>query len=818
MKKILLFFLFIQSIVFAQQSNLKDVKAVRNNGKIVIDGVLSDEAWKNATSFNNFVEWRPSFGKVEDVNNRTEIYLIYNDDAFYIGGHCYETNTDSISKELVGRDAVGVNDFAGIIFDTYNDKINGFGYYVTPLGEQFDAKYSSNGEDPSWNSVYETHSKIVKDGWTFEMRIPYAAIRFVAKPNQTWGVNITRKRVKSGKQLMWNPVNPAVGGSFLAQFGLLKEINNIKPPVRLSFSPYLSFNLNNYPYNNPNQKNTTTRINGGMDVKYGINQAFTLDMTLVPDFGQVQSDNIIQNLGPFEVKYNEYRSFFTEGTELFGKGNLFYSRRIGGMPVNFNDASNNLSANDSIIKNPVETKLINATKISGRTKKGLGIGVLNAITAPQYATILDKSKGETRDVETSPLTNYNIFVLDQTLKNNSSVSLINTSVIRSGETYDANVTAALWDFYDKKNLWNFNGKFGVSNLMGYESLNKTTTGLNYALGFGKVGGRFNFNIWQELCNDKFQQNDLGYFTNNNFFDNGLWAAYKWLEPKKWYNRIQLNYNFWYSMRAKPFDYQNVGMNINGNAQLKSLWSIGANVWFNPKSNDFYEPRMNTSDNYVFKRPANLGVGFWIYTNESKKYSSGVEWYFACRPSLKGFGHSLSVSNQYRFNNKLTINLKNFLDITNNGIGFAFKDSTINSNGNLLPHIGLRQGAVIENTFLIKYNFSNKMGLTFRTRHYWSKVSYEDIKQLQKDGSTIESNSLKTGNINFNAFNVDMTYTWQFALGSFINFNWKDAAKFDEQEANYFNNFNKVLTSPQNNNFSIKIIYFLDYLSLKRKHI
>lgn len=807
MKKIFLLFLFIQSIAIAQQSNFKDVKAVRSNEKIAIDGILDESAWKNATYFTNMVEWRPSFGKIENEKNKTEIYLLYNDDAFYIAGYCHEPSADSISKELVGRDQVGINDFVGIIFDTYNDKINGFGYYVTPLGEQFDAKYSSNGEDPSWNSVYETQSKIVKDGWTFEMRIPYAAIRFVAKDKQTWGINITRKRNKTGQQYMWNPVNPAIGGSFLAQFGLLTEINNIKPPVRLSFSPYLSFNANHYPYNNINQKNLTTTLNGGMDVKYGINQAFTLDMTLVPDFGQVQSDNLIQNLGPFEVKYNEYRSFFTEGTELFGKGNLFYSRRIGGFPINFGEAYNNLSANDSVIKNPIETKLINATKVSGRNKKGLGIGVLNAITASQQAIVLDKSKGETREVETSPLTNYNILVLDQTLKNNSSVSLINTSVLRSGATYDANVTAGLWDFYDKNNNWNFNGKFAVSNLFGLENPGKTTTGLDYAVGFGKVGGRFNFNVWQELCNDKYQQNDLGYFTNNNFFDNGIWASYKWLEPQNWYNRIQLNYNFWYSMRAKPFDYQNTGMNINGNAFLKNLWNVGANIWYNPQSNDFYEPRQQ---GYVFKRPANWGLGFWINTNESKKYFITYEYYFANRPSVKGFGFTTILSNRYRFNNNFTLSLNNYFDVTNNGKGFAGND-----NGNII--VGLRNRIVVENTFNVKYNFTNKMGLTFRARHYWSNTKHESYMSLQPNGDEIAYNTSNIiGHSNFNFFNVDMTYTWQFALGSFININWKDAIQNFDYETAYFKNLNNTLNTPQNNNFSIKIIYFLDYLSLRKK--
>lgn len=129
-----------------------------------------------------------------------------------------------------------------------------------------------------------------------------------------------------------------------------------------------------------------------MDLKYGINQAFTLDATLIPDFGQVQSDNQVLNLTPFEVKYNEYRPFFTEGTELFSKGNLFYSRRIGGQPLHEYDVYDNLDSNETVIKNPTESKLINAIKVSGRTQSGLGIGFLNAITQAEYATIENTSK------------------------------------------------------------------------------------------------------------------------------------------------------------------------------------------------------------------------------------------------------------------------------------------------------------------------------------------------------------------------------------------------------------------------------------------
>lgn len=786
----------------------RELKAFRTTSKPKMDGDIKDSIWQKATYFSKFVEWRPTFGKEELHQNRTEVYLMYDNENFYIAGYCHEAKIDSISKELIGRDNVGVNDFVGVMFDTYNDKINGFGYYVTPLGEQFDAKYSSTGEDGSWSSVYETHAKIVEDGWTFEMRIPYAAIRFVAKPMQTWGINITRRRNKTGQQFMWNPTDPTFGGNFFGQFGLLTNIENIKPPIRLSFSPYLSTYANHYPLNQPGVSNWATQVNGGMDVKYGINQAFTLDMTLIPDFGQVQSDNQILNLTPFEVRFNENRNFFTEGTELFGKGNLFYSRRIGGAPINYWNVHNQLGADEEVVKNPQETKLINATKVSGRNQKGLGIGVFNALVAAQHATVRDKVKNTQREIETNPLTNYNIIVLDQSLKNSSSISFINTNVTRNGTDYDANVSAALFDIFDKKQNWNVNGKIVSSNLIGYLPNGKTETGYAHTFGFGKTGGRWNFNYWQDLSNSTYQQNDMGYFTNNNYIDNGFWTGYKWVKAGKWYNRLNVNFNTWYSRRLNPGDYQNFGLNTNFNGQLKNLWWFGVFANYNAQENDFYEPRRA---GYVFKRPERMTAGFWLGSNDAKKYSASTEFSISHAKKINSTGIDLSLYQQYRFNNKLTVSLNTQLENRKNNFGFA----TIENDS---VFVGLRKRQTITNTFVVKYNFTNMMGLNLRVRHYWSEVKYNQYQHLDKLGNVTNVNTNANANYNVNFFNVDLNYTWQFALGSFININWKNQiANFDKAVGDgYFKNLGNIIQANQANSFSIRVIYFLDYLDLKRK--
>src|ERR1043166_6146636 len=529
---------FFPSFVFSQNPAPRILPAKRTTQKVKIDGLLTDSAWKDAAMMTDLVEFRPKIGDKEEYSNRTEAWLMYDDEGIYFGGYCHEKTKDSIARELVGRDGFGTNDYVGIIFDTYYDKLNAFEYFVTPLNEQWDAKMSppslnGNSEDFTWNSVWQSATAIHDDGWSFEMFIPYSAIRFGKKQIQSWGFNITRRRRKTEEQFTWNPIDPNVNG-FLTQEALWSNISNIKPPLRLQLSPYFSTYVNHYPYNIQGQKDWTSSVNGGMDLKYGISQAITLDMTLIPDFGQVQSDNQVLNLTPFEVKFNENRSFFTEGTELFGKGNLFYSRRVGGTPLHFYDVSNYLKPDEHIIKNPTETKLINATKISGRLQNGLGIGFFNALTSPQYATVEDDAKNRRR-IKTSPLTNYNIIVLDQSLKHNSSISFINTDVLRSGSDYDANVSAALFDLNDNTNTWNIGGKLSTSSLINYLPGGKTQTGYRHSIYFGKTSGNFNFNLNEDLTDKKYSSNDLGYFTNNNFLDHTFWMQYHWLKPTSWYN-------------------------------------------------------------------------------------------------------------------------------------------------------------------------------------------------------------------------------------------------------------------------------------------
>ena len=303
---------------FLSANNPKLLDAKRIDDKIVIDGLLTDEAWINAHIAEDFTQNEPDPGT--PAEHPTYVRVIYDNGAVYIGAELKYPNPSNIYRELTLRNRFGKTDFFAIILSPYKDWINGVSFGTTAAGVQIDTKFSSEGTDRSWNAVWESEVRINEDGWSIEMSIPYSAIRFSENPQQEWQINFERHNRKTREVSFWSEVDPAQSG-FLDQGGLLHGIENIQPPVRLSATPFLVLSFSGQ--NEENGQSWDTDISGGLDVKYGINDAFTLDMTLVPDFSQARSDDEVLNLSPFEVRFDENRDFFKEGVDLFDKGGYF---------------------------------------------------------------------------------------------------------------------------------------------------------------------------------------------------------------------------------------------------------------------------------------------------------------------------------------------------------------------------------------------------------------------------------------------------------------------------------------------------------------
>lgn len=800
---VFIFIFFFNCISHAQ---LKTVSASRISQAPKIDGILNDSCWMNAEIAGDFIQRDLHPGLPSE--QKSEIKFVYDDDAIYVSAQLYDTSPDSILHELSTRDNEANADLFGLFLDTYNDDINAFGFFVTAAGTQIDARYSGDGQDFAWNAVWMSAVKMNKEGWAIEFKIPYSALRFSKNDEQTWGLNIVRKIRRIRENSFWNPIDPKIN-ALIRQSGDLTGLKNIKPPVRLSFSPYIAGILDHYPYNDPAVKNLNYNFSGGMDVKYGLSDAFTLDMTLVPDFSQVQSDNQVLNLSPFEVQFQERRPFFTEGTELFNKGGLFYSRRVGGTPMNYYDAYSELKPGEKVIKNPSQTQLLNATKLSGRTAGKLGIGVFNALANSSYATLQDSS-GSTRDVITSPLTNYNIVVLDQSLKNNSSVSLINTNVTRDGHHYDANVTGTVMRFNNKKNTYTIGGRGVVSNRI-FSDSSKPETGYSANLDFGKSGGNFKWLAFGNLKTDKYNPNDLGILILTNNIETGVSLEYNIYKPFWKLNNMFNELTFIYQRIYNPNAFWNFG--IYGNSVTtftKRFLTCGINYGIEPIiAYDYYESRI-PGRFYTF--PVNYNFGGFVSSDYRMPFALDISMNYRLFKENQRNDFNIRVSPRLRVNNKLSFLYEVSNTLSNDDIGFV----NYNPNNDTIT-FGRRNKQTVNNILSSVYKFTNKMSLSFRLRHYWSTVFYRGYYALQSDGYLGEYAYGGNHNVNFNAFNIDMVFFWQFAPGSELNIVWKNSLLKRENEINvdYYDNFKGSLNSPQNNMISVKVLYYIDYVNIKK---
>jgi hypothetical protein len=836
MKKYLLFFLLAvisSSNLWASENDITDtnqLKAQRIKVAPKIDGLLSETVWQNGDVFFEgfFTENSPNNGKKSPY--KTKVQIVYTDFAIYIAARMYDSSPDSIPTQLGLRDSWDRNaDVFSISFDTYKTRQNALAFIVSSAGVQTDINISSNNDDVNWDAVWKSAVNIDKEGWTVELEIPYSALRFPKQEVQDWGINFGRIVKRHQSETFWHHIDASIDG-FANQFGTLTGIEGIEPPLRLSLSPYVS----TYAISDADGKSSFS-VNGGLDLKYGINEAFTLDMTLVPDFGQVQSDNLVLNLSAFEVQFSENRPFFTEGVDLFNKGNLFYSRRVG---QSF-ESVYELRDADTVISSSSTVPLINATKISGRTKKGLGIGIFNAVTNENFSLVQDTTNTalgphlveDPRNVLSDPVTNFNVLVLEQSLKNNSNISLINTNVTRAKGGYNANVTATDFAFNNKKNSWGFDGFAAVSQIMTKDSETgevDNQVGYRYRWNAGKKSGAFQFNFNQSVESDKYDINDMGFLRRNNNVSNNLRLEYNKFKPF-WKGRIlnaSARLGLWYNQLYKPRKYANAGYWTNINMQFKNFWNLGLNHSARPTvTNDFFAPR---EDNYHFARPKNTDFNMWMSSDSRKKIQFSMYSGFWMRKEWNQFDNWFGINPTIRFSDKFSLNHDLNVTLIRKERGYA--DKTYTEDDELKEVIfGTRDRKQIVNTSTLTYSFNELMGINLRVRHYWARVEYAQFHGLVEDGhenagelidtdyTGIDDKGVRFNNTNYNAFSVDLLYRWRFAPGSEVNIAWKNNILTEDNNPHvkFGENLGNMINSAQLNSFSIRVLYFLDYLSVKR---
>jgi len=803
----ILFFL-VGILAMSHAQDRRTLCANRAWCNIQLDGRMDEPAWLDAEPARDFVTLQPEPGKAPEAG--TTVRVLYDDKGIYIGAELDEPAMQRLGTELAERDNLDDRkriDWFGVVFDCYHNGLQGFGFVVTAAGVQTDLKFSGDNDDSAWDAVWDSGVSIGENGWSCEIHIPYSALRFPEQYDQTWGVQFGRRSAQRQEESFWNPIRPEVEG-FLNQAGTLEGIYDIKPPLRLSATPFFAVYAENFRDRDNGINSWGTSYNGGMDLKYGISDAFTLDMTLIPDFGQVQSDNQILNLSPFEVQFAENRQFFTEGTELFNKANLFYSRRVGGSPYYAGDVEGSLRAHEVADPVPIDTRLINATKISGRNRHGTGIGVFNAVSPRDRISITDTLTGSKRDFLVQPWSNYNVFALDQNLPNNSYFSLVNTNVMRSGAARDANVTGTEFELRNKKNSYKIEGQGAFSQQF---EIDRTRTGYMYDLEVGKISGNLNWEIGHGVESDTYDPNDLGFIYNNN---SNTWRGrveYSQFEPFGPFLNGGMG-TYWryaglYHFTGQPEDqvrpnlYTHGGGEIWVYGQFRNFWRANLSMWVQPTDGyDYFEAR---TPGRVFRYPANKSFSVYVSSDNRKSYTFGFNLGYTNSHERNKYNHRQGVFAWTRFNDRFSV-------------GYEFNHSFTSLDRGFVDRIGediilgAREIRDITQLLTASYTFNPRAILNFRLRHNWTRVHYTEFYNLLPSGELEVRTYDKDQDINFNAWTIDTQFRWRFAPGSDLYIVWKNGIFGYDQDSDigFGENLGRLFRQAQSNSLSVKAIYYL----------
>nr|WP_314835988.1 DUF5916 domain-containing protein [uncultured Flavobacterium sp.] len=789
---ILIFFVFLNFNSYAQKKSIR-AKSITEN--IIVDGKINESIWKSADIATDFVMFEPDNGRPISQDKKTDVKILYDNDAIYIAALLYDNEPDKIQKEITNRDVFGVSDTFSVSINGFNDGQQDFRFFVSAAGVQMDCLATEDLEDFSWDAIWDSEMTLTDFGWVVEMKIPYAALRFSKTEKQTWGLNFMREIKRDVQKYTWNRVDTKIG-AVIPQAGILEGIENINTPTRLFFIPYSSL------YYQKNDIGSGTTIKAGLDIKYGINDSFTLDAILVPDFGQTKFDNAILNLEPFEQQLEENRPFFTEGTDLFNKGGLFYSRRIGGIP----STEPETTATEEITNYPSSVDLLNAVKISGRTEKGLGIGFLNAVTEKTYATIWDNETETSRKEVVEPLTNYNVLVFDQRFNQNSSVSFVNTNTTRNGSFRDANVSALLFDLNTKENNYNLYGDFKYSQINTLEDYSGYKTSLN----FEKTSGRYRYLFSGKYISENYDINDLGIIFYTNYHSALANASYRILNPSSFFNTFKVEQELNMEVQNTTGKTQEAWYKTVIKATSLSNHYFEFALVVNPlETFDFYEPL--EYGKYVFI-PKRIASYFGFESNRNHAFTFDTTPFFTKFNQEGRITYGIYASPKYRFSDKFS--LAYAFDYTREKNDIGRIDS--NETGIIFTE---RNREIVQNNFTGKYALNNKMTINLTARYYWSYADNAKFFTLQDTGYLTPNNDYSVNkNRNFNSWNFDLSYSWWFAPGSEISFLYRNYAeeRTNVVEKNLSTNLKNVFNNNLTNIFSVSVRYFIDYNVVKNK--
>jgi hypothetical protein len=835
----------------------------------VINGVLDDPAWQSGGWQGDFIQREPYEG--QPPTEQTAFKILYDDKNIYVAVKAYDSRPDKIERRMSRRDAIE-GDWVAVDIDSYNDKRTSFGFIVNAAGVKQDLVLSNDGDDSdmNWDPIWYVKTARTAEGWMAEMRIPLSQLRFANAESLTWGLQVHRTLFRKEEHSLWQFI-PRDASGWVNQFGELNGLNGIKPSRQVELLPY-SVGRHQAFQTDEGNPFTTGRdwdLMGGLDGKIGVTNDLTMNFTVNPDFGQVEADPSVVNLTAYETYYEEKRPFFIEGRNILsfpimiGDGdlssdNLFYTRRVGGRPSRtiYPDGGNFVEA-------PETTSIIGAFKLTGKTRSGLSIGVVNSVTAREFTQV--GSGGPLTEEQVEPLTNYFGFRLQKDYNQGRTfVGAMATATNRdlNDPSLDFLHSAAYTGGLDFSHTWNDRTYYIVARAVfshvrgSEEALLRTQRsslryfqrpdvthvtldpsrrslsghgGTAYAAKFGN--GHFSYMAGVTWRSPGLDLNDMGYMRQADNIMQWIWASYRIWEPFFVFREFNMQFNQW---RGWDFSGTNTfdGGNINLNSQLKNYWRLGTGV---NRSFESLSPSA-LRGGPMLRYPGNWNLWYMIGTDQRQRLQ------FTLTGSQDWGDHdsarvqSISLAAGYRPNGALNLSITPGYTVSRRNLQYVTTQDTASDSIYILGRI---QQKTLSLTLRMNLSLTPDLSIQFYGQPFVSAGDYSRFKHVSQPRADLyadrfhfysgqeltfsaEDNLYSVDengdggsdyffhNPNFNVleFRSNLVLRWEYSPGSVLFLVWSQGRMGydDSGEFMYRDNLQQLFDLPPHNVFLIKFSY------------
>jgi hypothetical protein len=777
------------------------VTAIRADAAPIIDGKDDDAIWRTAPPITAFKQWQPTEGKTPRF--KTEAKVAYDAANLYVFVRSFDPHPDSIIKLLERRDSFTPSDMVWVFVDSYHDRRSGYEFGVNAAGVKIDQAVSNGGnEDGAWDAVWDVATRIDSLGWTAEFRIPLSQMRYSRGREHTFGITIDRDIYRYAERVSW-PMLSQSKPDLVSQLGTLDGMDDLEAPRKLEVMPYVVTKSASQITNNAYGQQGKVTVGG--DVKYRVASNMTLDATINPDFGQVESDPSVLNLSSYESFFDERRPFFVAGRGLFrfdvncsavncNGETLYYSRRIGRTPELAG------TYGDTVPLQP--TTILGAAKLIGRFPQGTTIGVLDAMT---------ERASSPGDTTFEPRTNFAVVRATQDFRGgNSAIGGMLTAVNRSLDSWSSPYLAktayvGALDFRHRlfKNNYEVSGSLDQSRVEGtpavilstqenavhnyqrpdvnlpLDSSRTSLSGNAEELRFGKIGGQhLLFETDYQRRSDGFEINDLGYLRRADQVSWNTWAGFFDRHERKFYTRFQLNNNWWQYWTTDGLPLE-AAYNTNTHITFKNNWSFHAGGTLGQLGTT-YDDR-SARGGPAIRQDSYLAPWMGIQGNDRRALVPYM-WLNYFKGS-DGRSHSLNLNPELdykflgRFSSAVSLNWTH--NISDNQWFGNFNDAL--GTHYTFAHLDQHTTSV---TARLNYTFTPDVSLQGYLQPFVSKGTYSDVRQLSATPRAASyddryapyinpSVTDNPGGFNFKAFQSNMVFRWEYKPGSTLFLVWNE---------------------------------------------